>query len=280
MTPQGAPLVSVEGLSVRDGGRVLLDHVDMAIHPGEIVTVIGPNGAGKTTLLRAIIGTVAPSAGQVRRAKGLRIGYTPQKLAIERTAPITVDRFLSVGARLAPGDRTRALERTGVLEMRGAQMADLSGGELQRALLARALMRKPNLLILDEPTQGLDQPGEAGFYRLIEEIRRETGCAILIVSHDIHVVMRAADKVVCLNGHVCCAGAPSAVSADPSYLRLFGGRADATLALYRHNHDHSHDHDHRLCDHPHGADHAHGHGHGHGHEHGHVHHHHEEPAGR
>jgi zinc transport system ATP-binding protein len=251
MDAQATPLVSVEGLSVRDGGRVLLDHVDVAIHPGEIVTVIGPNGAGKTTLLRAIIGAVTPSAGRVRRAKGLRIGYTPQKLAIERTVPITVERFLSVGAKIGPGDLSCALERAGVTQMRNAQMADLSGGELQRALLARALMRNPNLLILDEPTQGLDQPGEAGFYRLIEEIHAETGCAILIVSHDIHVVMRAADKVICLNGHVCCAGEPAAVSTDPSYLRLFGGRADATLALYRHHHDHSHDHDHRLCAHDH-----------------------------
>jgi len=256
MDASTVPLISVEGLSVRDGGRVLLDRVDLAIHPGEIVTVIGPNGAGKTTLLRAIIGAVEPSSGRVRRAKGLRIGYTPQKLAVERTVPITVERFLSVGARIAPGDRSRALERAGVAGMRSAQMADLSGGELQRALLARALMRNPNLLILDEPTQGLDQPGEAGFYRLIEQIRTEAGCAILIVSHDIHVVMRAADKVICLNGHVCCAGEPATVSADPSYLRLFGGRADATLALYRHDHDHSHDHDHRLCGHDHHHDEA------------------------
>ncbi len=257
MDAQTSPLISVDGLTIRDGGRVLLDRVSMSIDPGEIVTVIGPNGAGKTTLLRAIIGAISPSAGHVSRSKGLRIGYTPQKLAVERTVPITVERFLSIGAKISPGDRARALARTGVAEMRDAQMADLSGGELQRALLARALMREPNLLILDEPTQGLDQPGEAGFYRLIEEIRSETGCAILIVSHDIHVVMRAADKVICLNGHVCCAGAPSAVSTDPSYLRLFGGRADATLALYKHEHDHSHDHDHRLCDHEHAQDHQH-----------------------
>lgn len=251
MDAQSAPLIAVEGLIIRDGGKVLLDRVDMSVSPGEIVTVIGPNGAGKTTLLRAIIGALPPSKGRVRRAKGLRIGYTPQKLAIERTVPITVERFLSVGAQIAPGDRARALERTGVGDLRSAQMADLSGGELQRALLARALMRDPNLLILDEPTQGLDQPGEAGFYRLIEEIRADTGCAILIVSHDIHVVMRSADRVICLNGHVCCEGAPSSISTDPNYLRLFGGRADATLALYQHEHDHSHDHDHRHCGHDH-----------------------------
>ncbi len=264
MQAKPAPMIAVEGLTIRDGGKVLLDHVDMVINAGEIVTVIGPNGGGKTTLLRAIIGALPPSDGRVRRVKGLRIGYTPQKLAIERTVPITVERFLSVGAQITPGDRSRALERTGVGALRSAQMADLSGGELQRALLARALMRDPNLLILDEPTQGLDQSGEAGFYRLIEEIREETGCAILIVSHDIHVVMRSADKVICLNGHVCCAGAPSAVSTDPSYLQLFGGRADGALALYRHQHDHSHDHSHA---HGHGRGHAHGHDHTHDHQH-------------
>ncbi|HEU0221707.1 MAG TPA: metal ABC transporter ATP-binding protein, partial [Paracoccaceae bacterium] len=181
-----------------------------------------------------------PSAGRIARREGLRIGYTPQKMQIERTMPVTVERFLALIGPLSPGTRARVLSRVGVEDLRRAQLADLSGGEMQRVLLARALLRQPGLLVLDEPTQGLDQPAEASFYRLLAEIRAERGVGVLMVSHDLHVVMGASDRVICLNGHVCCSGAPEHVSADPVYREMFGARAE--FALYRHHHDHAHDH--------------------------------------
>ena len=232
-------LVTAEGVEVRVGNKRLLHDVDLRIEAGEIVTVIGPNGAGKTTLLKAIIGAIPISAGRIDKLAGLRIGYTPQKIQLEKTMPITVARFLSLAGVLPKGARADVLDKTDVAALRNAQMADLSGGEFQRVLLARALLRKPDLLIMDEPTQGLDQPAQARFYRLLGEVRKETGAAVLMVSHDLHVVMAQSDQVVCLNGHVCCSGAPADVSADPNYKELFGVRAE--LALYEHRHDHSHE---------------------------------------
>ncbi len=232
-------LLEVKGLEVRAGARRLLHDIDLHVDPGEIVTIIGPNGAGKSTLLKAIIGAVPVSAGSIIRRDGLRIGYTPQSIQIGKTMPIRVSRFLSLAGKLEKGARAKVLEQTDVTDIRDAQMADLSGGELQRVLLARALLRKPELLILDEPTQGLDQPAESRFYRLLAEMRAETGVAVLMVSHDLHVVMAQSDRVVCLNGHVCCSGEPADVSADPSYKEMFGTRAE--LAVYEHHHDHSHE---------------------------------------
>lgn len=232
-------LVTASGVEVRVGNKRLLHDVNLRIEAGEIVTVIGPNGAGKSTLLKAIIGAVPISAGRIDKPAGLRIGYTPQKIQLEKTMPITVARFLSLAGRLPKGARAEVLGKTDVAALRDVQLTDLSGGEFQRVLLARALLRKPDLLILDEPTQGLDQPAEARFYRLLAEVRKETGAAVLMVSHDLHVVMAQSDQVVCLNGHVCCSGAPADVSADPSYKELFGARAE--LALYEHRHDHSHE---------------------------------------
>lgn len=230
-------LIAARGLTVRLGRRLILDSVDIIVARGEIVTIVGPNGSGKSTLLRALIGAVRPDAGRVERAPGLRIGYVPQKLQIDGAMPITVRRFL--GGRRARG-ASAALEEAGAADLADRQMTDLSGGQLQRALLARALTASPDLLLLDEPTQGLDQPGAAAFYLLIEAVRARSGCAVLMVSHDLHVVMSASDRVICLNGRICCEGAPSAVSSAPEYRELFGLGAGGALALYRHEHDHSH----------------------------------------
>ncbi len=237
-------LITADGIAFGGGKRRILDDVDIEITPAEIVTIVGPNGSGKTTLLRLLIGAIEPDAGRIRRHPTLRIGYTPQKLALDRTLPLTVDRFLSLGEAATPARRADVLSMVGLPCVERDQVIDLSGGELQRVLLARALLRKPNLLVLDEPTQGLDQPGEAAFYRLIERVRAETGSAVLMVSHDLHVVMSAADRVVCLNGHVCCQGAPTLVLDHPEYRRLFGQGAEGALALYRHEHDHQHHHAH------------------------------------
>ena len=236
-----APLIEACGLAAGPAGRPILHDIDMAVRPGEIVTVVGPNGSGKTTLLRALVGAVRPTRGRVVRRPGLRVGYAPQRLHVDPTMPLTVARFLTLGR----GDRAgveRATAQSGIAPLLGAQIADLSGGELQRVLLARALTRRPELLILDEPTQGLDQPAEAAFYGLIEMVRDETGAAVLLVSHDLHVVMRASDRVICLNGHICCEGAPARVSEMPEYRALFGPGTRGRLALYRHEHDHRHDH--------------------------------------
>lgn len=237
-------LIAAEGLGIRFGGQTVLHGVDFAIEPAEIVTVVGPNGSGKSTLLRALLGVVQPSAGRVVRRPGLRIGYVPQKLAIDETLPIDVSRFLSLPVRQSAEAMRRALAWVGAENVADQPLAALSGGQLQRVLLARALLADPGILILDEPTQGLDQPGAAAFYKLIETTRRDYGCAVLLVSHDLHVVMAASDRVICLNGHVCCEGTPHVVRAAPEYRALFGHGTGGALALYQHEHDHDHDHAH------------------------------------
>lgn len=247
-------LVTVTGLGVDAGAQRILTGVDLTLAPGEIVTVVGPNGSGKTTLLRAILGAIQPSTGRVERRAGLRIGYVPQVLHIDQTLPLTVRRFLDLPVRRGAAAVREALVDAGADGLEKRQMTDLSGGQFRRVLLARALLEKPELLILDEPTTGLDQPGSAAFYRQIEAVRATLGCAVLMVSHELHVVMSASDRVICLNGHVCCHGTPEVVASAPEYRALFGTGTQGALALYRHDHDHGHDH---------GHDHYHSHGHDH-----------------
>ena len=241
-------LIAAQGIGVRLGGHQVLSGVDFTINKGEIVTIVGPNGSGKSTFLKVLIGAQTASTGRITRAAGLRIGYVPQKLHIDPTLPMTVGRFLSLPRRHDAAQVAQALDRVAVPHLEARQMADLSGGQFQRVLLARALLDRPDLLVLDEATQGLDQPGSAAFYRLIEELRQEFGCAVLMVSHELHVVMAASDRVICLNGHVCCQGTPDIVASAPEYRALFGTGTQGALALYRHDHNHSHDAD---CDHAH-----------------------------
>ena len=238
----GQPLVEARGLTVRAGSHELLSAVTMAVHPGEIVTLIGPNGAGKTTLVRTLLGVLRPSAGEVRRRPGLRIGYLPQRIHVDSTLPLTVRRFLTLAREAGPASVRAALREVGAEALEQRFLTDLSGGEFQRVLMARALVRDPALLILDEPVQGVDAAGQLDLYDLIAHIRAAHGCGVLLISHDLHLVMSATDRVICLNRHVCCAGQPAAVVRDPAYLALFGPRATA-LAVYRHapGHDHHHD---------------------------------------
>lgn len=236
------PLLSVNNLTVKKGQKTLLHEISFDLMQNEAVSLIGPNGAGKTTLIRAIIGAIKPTSGRIGRRKNLRLGYTPQKLHLEQLMPMPVGRFLALSGDKDRKKRDAMLARCDAETLQNARLTDLSGGEMQRVLLARALIREPDLLILDEPTQGLDQPGEARFYKLLNELRAETGIAVFMVSHDLHVVMAESDKVICLNTHICCSGAPEHVSEDPSYRALFGARAG--LALYQHSHVHSEECDH------------------------------------
>lgn len=237
-------LVDVEHLSINYGAKTVLSHVSLRIERGEIVTIVGPNGSGKTSLLRAIIGAVKPAKGHVTLGTGMTIGYVPQKLQVDATLPMTVSRFLQLPHGVAAKDIRHALLQAGVQDLLNAQLSKLSGGQFQRVSLARALIGKPDLLLLDEATQGLDQRGSAAFYQQIEKVRQDTGCAVLMISHELHVVMSASDRVICLNGHVCCEGTPDVVASAPEYRALFGTGTGGALALYRHEHDHGHDHEH------------------------------------
>lgn len=239
LSPTGQ-LVRVANASFRDGSREVLHSISLDIGEREITTIIGPNGAGKSTLIKLICGLLEPTEGTISRSKNLNIGYMPQRIRLAPSMPIKVSRFLS----LADNSRTAraaALEKTGISHLNNASMHTLSGGELQRVLLARAILRKPHLLVLDEPLQGVDINGQAALYRLIAALRGETGCSILMVSHDLHLVMAQTDKVICLNQHVCCHGEPESVSKHPEYLKLFGKQVLEDIAVYTHNHDHHHD---------------------------------------
>ncbi|MFQ6552155.1 metal ABC transporter ATP-binding protein [Aestuariibius insulae] len=235
-------IIAAENITIRHGARIVLKDVSMSISEREIVTIVGPNGSGKTTLLRALIGSQPLTQGSIRRASNLRTGYVPQGLHVDPALPITVARFLSLPRRHDAGTIKEVLSQSGADGLQNRALSELSGGQLQRVLLARALLGRPQLLLLDEPTTGLDQPGSAAFYRRIESLRQEIGCAVLLVSHELHVVMSASDRVICLNGHVCCEGQPDAVASAPEYRALFGSGTGGALALYRHDHDHFHDH--------------------------------------
>ena len=231
------PLLSLENITLRSGGHTVLNDVSLQVQPGRIVTIIGPNGAGKSSLVKVALGLKTPQQGRIKRANGLVIGYVPQRLHLDPTLPMSVHRFLRMAQPNLPANAAiAALARTGMGNVLDRQIRALSGGELQRVLLARALLRNPTLLVLDEPAAGVDLAGQTDLYDLIAALARRQGCGILLVSHDLHVVMAATDEVICLNGHVCCAGHPEAVSQHPDYLSLFGPRAATTLAVYTHHH--------------------------------------------
>ncbi len=237
----GAPLIKGEKLALTIGGRMVVEHVDIEISPGEIVTLIGPNGAGKTTLVRLLLGLLTPDKGTISRAPELSIGYVPQRFSVDPTIPLTVERFLKLTRRGSEDEIGALLEEVGAGHLKDVQASSLSGGEFQRIVLAKALMGNPQLLVLDEPVQNVDFSGEAELYRLIETIRDTRGCGILLISHNLHVVLGASDRVVCLNHHVCCSGVPESVARHPEYERLFGAKAAQAFAIYSHSHDHEHD---------------------------------------
>lgn len=259
-------------------GRWLVRGIDLSISNGEIVTLIGPNGSGKSTTAKIVLDIMHPDEGERRGQKNLQVGYVPQKIEIDWTLPLTVERFMTITQKLSPEEIDENLARTSVSHLKKSQVRTLSGGEMQRVLLARAIARKPDLLVLDEPVQGVDFSGEIALYDLIGAIRDELGCGILMVSHDLHVVMAATDRVLCLNGHICCQGSPDVVAESAEYRTLFGERALGTLAVYKHAHDHQHLPDGRvkhadgsISDHCHTGDGHHDHNHSHKHSNNHNH---------
>lgn len=259
-TASAEPLLQATGLCKFYGPREVLHEVNLSIAPREIVTIVGPNGAGKTTLLACLIGLATPDHGSITRAEHLRIGYVPQHFHPKPSMPLTVQSFLNLyGWR----NDERCAELAGQLDVSGMmeeQLSTLSGGELRRVLLLRALLRNPQLLVLDEPTQGVDVAGQGEFYRLLQRLRDAHNLAVLMVSHDLHVVMASTQRVVCLNRHICCEGAPQHVGNDPQFKALFGEDLAKQLALYHHHHTHTHSvheetfshddgHDHTGCNH-------------------------------
>lgn len=234
-----AALITAEKISFQAQSRMILDNVSMQLEKDEILTIIGPNGAGKTTLLRILCGLMKPSSGHIERRKDLRFGYMPQKLNLNTAMPLTVASFLDV----PQADQQSLAQTLSDLNIEGLfqqSMHNLSGGERQRVLLARAILRRPDVLVLDEPAQGVDIAGQNRLYELIDIVRKRHSCAVLMVSHDLHLVMAKTDRVICLNQHICCQGHPDNVSIDKAYLQLFGKTTTPALAPYIHHHDHHH----------------------------------------
>ncbi|PHS78175.1 MAG: zinc ABC transporter ATP-binding protein ZnuC [Rhodospirillaceae bacterium] len=234
-------LLEARDIQVSFAGHTVLSGVSVSVRAGEIVTLIGPNGAGKTSLVKAMLGLLVPQSGTVTRKPGLSIGYMPQRLQIDASLPMTVRRFLQLGTQPGQGKTLKALKEVRADHIANSPMQSISGGEMQRVMLARALLREPDLLVLDEPVQGVDITGQSELYKLINAIRKDRNIGVLMVSHDLHVVMAQTDHVVCLNQHVCCAGHPQAVSQHPEFVALFGEDIASTLAVYAHQHDHHHD---------------------------------------
>jgi zinc transport system ATP-binding protein len=233
-------LVSLDNAGVSMSDKWLVRGVSLDVRRGEIVTLIGPNGSGKSTTAKMALGVINPSEGSAWCRRDICVSYVPQKLSVDWTMPLTVNRFMTLTQTANDSDVQQALNSAGIEHLKNSQVRNLSGGEFQRVLLARAVVNTPELLVLDEPVQGVDFNGEIALYRLIEEIRTELNCGIILISHDLHVVMSSTNKVICLNGHVCCSGNPEAVASAPEFRALFGDRAADELAFYKHSHDHEH----------------------------------------
>ncbi|MDF2155271.1 zinc ABC transporter ATP-binding protein ZnuC [Vibrio sp. CAU 1672] len=233
-------LIRLENLCVEFDGRRVLDNISLELNKGRITTLIGPNGAGKSTLVKVILGLQSPTHGQISRQSKLKVGYVPQKLKLNDSLPLTVKRFLNLAGRYSQQECVDALKLVGAEHLLHNNMHRLSGGENQRVLLARALLQRPALLVLDEPAQGVDVQGQIDLYELIESIRHRFDCGVFMVSHDLHLVMAKTDEVICLQHHICCSGSPAAITQHPSYIALFGHAARESLAFYHHDHDHHH----------------------------------------
>ena len=253
-------IIKLEQVNISFSGKKVVQNVSFNLHSDCITTLIGPNGAGKTTLVKTVLGLIKPNSGSVWRKPGLIVGYVPQKLHIDSTFPLTVKRFLQISRDISVQAITQAVASVAIENLLDSSIHGLSGGEMQRVLLARALLKNPQLLVLDEPVQGVDINGQIELYQLIADIRKARGCSVLMISHDLHLVMSATDHVICMNQHICCSGHPEKITNDPSYIELFGAASAKTMALYAHHHNHDHDlhgdvlpadgeHQHQECNH-------------------------------
>jgi zinc transport system ATP-binding protein len=239
---QNKLLVKLENAGVQRTSKWLVKGISLEVSQGQIVTLIGPNGSGKTTTAKMILNIMSADEGQITRNTN-KMAYVPQKINIDWTMPLRVIDFMKITNNLNNNQVLESLTTTGVDKLLYNQIHNLSGGEFQRVLIARAIAKKPDLLVLDEPVQGVDYNGEIALYNLIKKISVNLNCGILLISHDMHFVMSTTDHVVCLNGHICCSGAPSSIVKNPEYIKLFGEHNSETLSYYQHHHDHSHDND-------------------------------------
>lgn len=259
-------LAKLTHINLKIGNRKLLHDVSLSVQAGKILTIIGPNGAGKSTLLRVLLGLMKPNNGIVWKKTNLKIGYVPQQIRVSELLPMTVEHFVKLGRpkqtsfkhwfqrppkkQVLADESLAILKEMGIADLKNQPLQALSGGEMQRVLLSRALLAGPELLVLDEPAQGVDVSGQSELYQLIQQVKDSRGCGVLLVSHDLHLVMSSADQVLCLNQHICCHGKPESVSQHPEYLKLFGDLPIKNIAVYTHQHDHHHDmHGNILCDH-------------------------------
>ena len=239
MSKENNILVKLNEVGIKQNDKWLVKGVSLVVEKGKIVTLIGPNGSGKSTTAKIALGIYKKIEGQVEKYTN-NVGYVPQKISIDWTLPLRVNDFMLLTESIKDEAVNEALSLTGVVHLKNKNLGNLSGGEFQRVLLARAISRKPDLLVLDEPVQGVDFTGEIALYELIKKISDTLNCGILLISHDLHTVMSATDHVVCLNGHVCCSGSPIDVAKDKEYKALFGDQASQTLSIYEHKHDHVH----------------------------------------
>lgn len=236
-----SPLVQLKNITLTIDNQTILQNISLNIQPNSITTIVGPNGGGKSTLLKVLLKLLPATSGKVHHKKGVKIGYVPQKLHLDPSIPITVQRFLSLKPNATPPLIAEALSLFSVSHLAHHQMQKLSGGELQRVLLARAILDRPQLLVLDEPMQGVDITGQTELYQLLNKTRDWLNCAILMVSHDLNIVMANTDEVLCVNRHLCCAGTPEAISSEPSFIHFFGDQFAKNVAFYSHKHNHHHD---------------------------------------
>jgi len=235
-------LVKLNNVGYRENNKWLVEDVSLQVEKGKIVTLIGPNGSGKSTTAKIALGIYKNIEGNVKKYTD-KVGYVPQKISIDWTLPLRVNDFMVLTENIKHDQIDEALSLTGVIHLKNKNLGNLSGGEFQRVLLARAISKKPDLLVLDEPVQGVDYTGEIALYELIKKISDTLNCGILLISHDLHTVMKATDHVVCLNGHVCCSGSPIDVARNNEYKTLFGDQASQILSVYEHKHDHEHSHE-------------------------------------
>ncbi len=235
-------LLKLQNISVTLDKKIVLVDISFDITKAKIITIIGPNGSGKTTLARCILGLIKPDSGEIWFKKGLKIGYMPQKISLNPNLPLTVLNFLQleVKHKISAELLTNVIAEVGITRILDRPLQKISGGEIQRVLLARALLTNPDLLILDEPVQGVDITGQVEFYKLIDKLRQEKSLTILIISHDLHMVMKTTDYVICLNQHICCEGTATFVNQQEDFHQLFGHEALAAFSVYKHHHDHVH----------------------------------------